>query len=43
MRADILWSQTTPELVHMLVTQAGWPADRDESWLADALKAMLLS
>ena len=41
--ADILWTQTSPEVWDMLVREAGWSADRYERWLADALQALLLA
>jgi AcrR family transcriptional regulator len=41
--ADILWTQTAPDMWHMLVREAGWTPERYERWLADALKALLLS
>jgi AcrR family transcriptional regulator len=41
--ADILWTQTAPDLWHMLVRDARWTSERYERWLADALETLLLS
>ena len=41
--ADILWTQTAPDLWDMLVREAGWTSERYERWLAEALKSLLLT
>jgi len=40
--ADILYSQTAPEMHVLLVRESGWAPERYERWLAAALKALLL-
>lgn len=41
--ADILWLLGAPGVYHRLVTQQGWPAERFESWLADAFASLLIA
>lgn len=36
------WILASPELHHTLTVERGWPQDRYEAWLADALAAQLL-
>lgn len=40
--ADVLWTLTAPELFHRLVTVRGWPWDRYETWLGEAMADALL-
>lgn len=39
---DLIWSLTGPESYIELVFDRGWSPDRYESWLADALRLMVL-
>lgn len=40
--ADVIWALNSSEFFALLVAQRGWPAAEFESWLADALKRLLL-
>lgn len=40
---DILWAFTGRDLYKLFVIERGWPSDRYESWLAEALKESLLN
>jgi AcrR family transcriptional regulator len=40
--ADILWLLGGPAVYHRLVIDQGWPADRFENWLADAIVSLLV-
>jgi AcrR family transcriptional regulator len=40
--ADVLWTQTAPDLWDMLVREAGWKPVKYERWLSQALDALLL-
>jgi AcrR family transcriptional regulator len=40
--ADILWLFNDPLTYHRLVIERGWPPDRYERWLGDALAALLI-
>jgi hypothetical protein len=39
---DILWTLASHATYDQLVTQRGWPPEQYQTWLADALKHMLL-
>ena len=41
--ADILWLFNDPAVYHRLVIEQGWPADRYQSWLADAFVGLLIA
>jgi hypothetical protein len=40
--ADVLWALTDDGLHHGLVSQRGWPPERFEAWLGDAMCRLLL-
>lgn len=40
--ATIMWSLASVEMYEKLVVASGWPPDRFEAWLAEALKALVL-
>ena len=40
--ADILWTLTSPDIAVRLIHRRGWPLDKFEAWLADAMTAALL-
>jgi AcrR family transcriptional regulator len=40
--ADVLWLWNDPAVYHRLVVERGWPPDRYEEWLADALISVLI-
>ena len=39
---DVIWALTSYDLYRALVGERGWPADRYQDWLADALAERLL-
>jgi hypothetical protein len=39
---DVLWALTAPEVLERLIVRRGWPADRAEAWLAEAMADALL-
>jgi AcrR family transcriptional regulator len=39
---DLVWSLVSPEVYDLLVGERGWPGERYETWLAEALVASLL-
>jgi AcrR family transcriptional regulator len=41
--ADLLWTMGAPEFYSLLVKDAGWSAERFESWLADAWRRLILA
>jgi AcrR family transcriptional regulator len=40
--ADLLWTLTDDALYHSLVVDRGWPAERFDAWLGDAMCSLLL-
>lgn len=40
--ADLLWTLTDDALYHSLVVERGWPAERFDAWLGDAMCSLLL-
>lgn len=40
--ADIYWTTASPDVHDVLTRERGWSQDRYQSWLADALEALLL-
>lgn len=43
MARDILWSLTSPDIYHLLVTERHWTPSQFEKWLAETLADQLLS
>ncbi|MBV9208620.1 MAG: TetR/AcrR family transcriptional regulator [Actinobacteria bacterium] len=41
--ADVLWLLNDPGVYHRLVIEQGWPPDRYQQWLADALISLLIA
>lgn len=40
--ADVMWTLTSPEVHHMLLTTRGWSRDQYEAWLRETLERALL-
>jgi DNA-binding transcriptional regulator YbjK len=40
---DIIWALAAPQMYRLLVARRGWPTERWEKWLADALTVQLLA
>ena len=41
--ADVVWTLTSPEVHHMLLTTRGWTRSQYETWLRETLERALLS
>ena len=40
--ADVVWTLTSPEVHHMLLTTRGWTRSQYETWLREILERALL-
>ena len=40
--ADVVWTLTSPEVHHMLLTTRGWTRSQYETWLRETLERALL-